>query len=406
MKKYIILTSDIRRIGGMQCMVAGKVKYLRSQGWDVYVLFNGMLTKSGCIITELDKYLDGRISEMIYPPSFYTRRQVNRIVEKMVSVVGSDNSADTILESHSDRTALWAELLARRIHAKHYFLMCTEHYEGKDYFYQPYLDFFKFKHQRREIAAEVPEAYGKLFGEKYQIKEEEKYIFALDEDPVQEVNNPLVESIVKDEWSIGYIGRTEKGYFPNIVNGICKFADRHIDKKISFIIIGDTSWRKEELQKCRSHSNIRIIELGNVVPIPKSFFNKVDVVIAGSGSARCSVYEGIPTILADSLNFLSDGLLGYETKDFLYNGDPTALCGFDESLEKVLVDQIHKKMKFDFIPKMSPGECVEQNLKLFSKSEPSFSYYDSNIICKGAKHPILTSKLFISKFIRNTFMRV
>lgn len=39
-KFFVIFTSDIHSVGGMQMYTAGKAKYLKENGWEVQVFFS------------------------------------------------------------------------------------------------------------------------------------------------------------------------------------------------------------------------------------------------------------------------------------------------------------------------------------------------------------------------------
>lgn len=78
------------------------------------------------------------------------------------------------------------------------------------------------------------------------------------------------------------------------------------------LIVGNVDDRKEWLhQKLDKASNLVLTCLGDLVPIPRTLFSKIDVVIGSSGCAECSVVEGVPTIVSDAENSLANGILGY-----------------------------------------------------------------------------------------------
>lgn len=387
-KKYIIVTDNICMVGGIQFWVSGKVNYLESQGWKVFVLFSAIGKQHHAITPTLDKYLTGQLCELEYPPAYYGKCQTNRILKKIRNIVGEKVCKENVVvESHTSKGALWAELLAEYYGGKHFMFVCNEKFRGPNKFFDPYLDFFAFKYRRGEIAVEVSGELQKLFESHLIVDAAREKIFLLDEDPVQEVKNEQIETIDKADWTICYIGRSEKNYVPNIIMGVSNFAKNHPDKRIQFVILGDSSSRKDIIaQECKPIKNLSIVELGNVVPIPKLLFKKVDVVIAGSGSARCAVYENVVTILANPETTLSSGLLGYDTKDFLYSTDSEIQDSFDNQLERVLVDKMQEKMKFDFIPKNGPEVCTRQNLDLIYSSASIKEYYPSKIIREKRPH--------------------
>lgn len=381
-KRYIFITDSINMVGGIQFWLVGKTKYLESQGWDVYVLFSDIGKHQHAVVTSLDKYLDGQIPGLALPPCVYPKPMRERILIKMKKIVASKGDSDeTIIETHSPVGALWAEPFAERLNGKHVMFICNEKYHGPGTWYDPFIEFFDFKHRRKELAGEVNGEIQKLFADYKTVSPEQDYIFLLDDDPVHEVINERVEALTRKDWNICYIGRPNKSYVPNVLEGVTNFSKSHTDKEIHFIIVGDCSEIRAKIDDLMSPlNNVTITELGNVVPIPKSLFTKTDVVIAGSGSARCAVYAGVPTILANPDTNLASGLLGYDIHgDYIFC--KTEIEGsFDKHLERVFVDKIQEKESFDFIPKQGPDVCTIQNLQLISESIQKKEYYPSELL--------------------------
>lgn len=378
--KYIFITGDIHPIGGMQLLVAGKAEILESQGWEVYIFFPTHET-GACALASLDKYNEGGFCELTLPPYKWTARTRKNVIEKMCRIIGSIKEEEIIIESHSDRTSQWGEILAAKIHAKHMLLLCNETYRGKDKYYLENLDFYDFKHRRKEVAGEMDDIIFKLFEGYKTVPENEIYIFKYDENPIRDVNNEKVNAIKKYDWNIGYIGRIEKGYVPNIIKSIAIFAKDNPHKSIQFVIVGNIEARRGLIEATFDGiSNLTVTLLDDVVPIPKSLFMKLDVVIAGSGSAKCAAYENVYTIIADASNFQANGVLGYDTNDQLYHRH-VVQTSFDKALENVLIKKKYDSMKNILPPYMGPEECTAQNFELIQNSNPIKEYYPEEKIC-------------------------
>ena len=70
-----------------------------------------------------------------------------------------------------------------------------------------------------------------------------------------------------------------------------------LKNRFNLLIVGNVDDRMDWLhQKLDKASNLVLTCLGDLVPIPRSFFEKVDVAIGGSGCARCAAQEKVPTI--------------------------------------------------------------------------------------------------------------
>lgn len=380
-KVYIFMTENIHPIGGMQLLTSGKAKVLERQGWEVIIFFPAF-ARGHCAIEELDKYDTGGMLELSLPPYKWPRTTRKKVIRKMCGLIGAVSAEDTIIiESHVDRLCQWGELLAAEIHVKHMIFACNETYRGKGKYYAECLEFFDWKHKRKELVGENSGMFDLLFEGFKEVPLNEVYIFMFDENPVRDVKNKLVEEISSYDWNIGYIGRLEKGYVPNIIQSVATFAKWHKNKRIQFIIVGDITSRKDLIRETfKECSNVYINELGNVVPIPKSLFNKLDAVIAGSGSAKCAAYEGVYTILADADNFRSNGVYGYDTSDHLYCGQMEQ-TSFEESLEKVLVKKEYENRQSNLPPYMNPEECTKQNFELIEASSQNMEYYPEDKLC-------------------------
>ena len=379
--KYIIFTCDIHPIGGMQLLTAGKAEVLESMGWEVFVFFpaHGM---GRCALPYLDKYNNGGICELTLPPFKWSKHNITNTIDRMCSIIGTcAKNERIIIESHYDIASQWGEILASRIKAKHMLFLCNEIYRGKGKYYVEFLDYYDFKHKRRELAGEMDDILYKLFDGYKTVPNDETYIFKYDENPIRDIENDKISAIERLDWNICYIGRVEKQYVPNIVCDVIRFAKIHPDKKIQFIFVGDISARRKLIESSlKGVSNIKLLELGDVVPIPKSLFKKIDVVIAGSGSAKCAAYEGVFTIVADASNSLANGVLGYDTNDELYHSH-VKQTSFDIVLESVLVERRYDQMASILPPYMGPRECVEQNFELIKNSCSTLEYYSVKELC-------------------------
>ena len=379
--KYIIITGDIHPIGGMQLLTSGKAEVLENLGWEVYVFFP--THESGkCVLPYLDKYNEGGFFELTLPPYKWTKTTREKVFARMRCIIGAcKNDEQIIIESHSDRTSQWGEILASRVNAKHMLFLCNEIYRGKGKYYLENLDFYDFKHRRKELAGEMADILFKLFEGYKQIHEDEIYIFKYDENPVRDVINEKIDSIERYDWNICYIGRSQKGYFPNIIQGVADFSRNHSEKEIQLIFVGDISERRKKIHSVLgSIGNLKLTPLGDVAPIPKELFKKVDVVIAGSGSAKCAAYEGTYTIIADASNFFANGVLGYDTNDELYHSHGNQVA-FDSALEKVLVDRAYDLKNNILPPYKGPKECTEQNFELIEKSCNFLEFYPEEKLC-------------------------
>lgn len=374
MKKYIIFTADIHPIGGMQNYVAGKVKYLEKKGWSVNVFFNGDHSDT-CAMPNMNRFIAGGFWELTFPPQYWPRVIRNHVFGEMLQQIGPIDG-EVIIESQSDALALWGEELASKIKAKHFCFNCNERFRGPGKYYAEYMDFFDFKHKRREIAGIKDNSMSLLFEGYKEVPNEENYVFvAANEGPVQDVEDYRIDQIKKLDWNIAYIGRIEKGYVNQILAGVKDLSDSHRTKSIQMVFVGDVGSKKAEIEQIFKNTNVTCVFLGNCVPIPRKLFAKLDVVVAGSGCARCAAYENVMTIVADADNYLANGVLGIDTFDTLYHEQDIRQMTYKEALENVLDSTKYNGKNVCFPKRMNCEVYYNQHFELIEKSNPKQEYY-------------------------------
>ena len=382
------MTTSTKSAGGNQCYLAAKAKFLESEGWDVYVFCCAPKPKSiHCPIESLEKYIEkGNITAMGIPPFLLPKFMANHTINRMVKVVGTRNeNEECIVESHMDVDSQWGELLAVRIGARHYIYAMPEDYRVKTPYYVPKMDFYIYKFKRHEIMGSMI-TFSRLFDGYMTVSENDfPAPVLIDECPIQDVKNETVEALEKKDWNICYIGRGNKGYVPNIIADVANFAQKHSDKKLQLVFVTDSIAQYTDLLndvKVKS-KNLNIENLGMLHPIPSSLYKKIDVVIAGSGSARHSCEEGAIVIVADPESKQSAGILGYETMNSVFRDEDSVVSDFCDALTRVLVEESYKGKENRWPKRLGVEKCTEQNFWLFSQAEKELKYYDEKKLLEG-----------------------
>ena len=346
-KVYIFFTVDIRLLGGIQLYVTAKSKYLEENGWDVITFFDGY-ESGNCVINYLNKFLKYEIFGLRCSPYDLPEIIYRRLINRMEKLINLSPDNEIVIESHVHESAMWGELLAERINAKHICLLCNETFKGPNKHYCDKIDFYDFKHKRHELAGISYDSLKLLFEGYKEVADEESYSFVAITGPTSEdIDNAKVDNLDRAFWNICYFGRSDKGYVPKIIDDVAAFAKKHSDKSINFVIIGDSSVIDRVLDlKFNDIKNVSLKRMGDLVPIPKRLFGKVDVVIAGAGCAAVSVGNNAITIIADAKNYLSNGVYGCDTDSIFYCNSHTKQTDFCTSLERVLVDRLYEGMHF------------------------------------------------------------
>lgn len=146
------------------------------------------------------------------------------------------------------------------------------------------------------------------------------------------------------------------------------------------------------------NKNLKVTELGFLHPIPQSLFNKIDVVIAGSGSARHSAEAGAIVLIADPETNMSDGILGYETMSLLYKEKDAVVSDFYNALIRVLVNKVHLTLKNKYPKTGGVKYTVQKQFLLFNKSSKDVQYYDEKLLVQGNHNLYITFKIAMHNY--------
>lgn len=322
MKKYIFFTCAIQPMGGAQNYVRSKIRYLKARGWKTYIIYSGT-QKDKCQFQELNDYIEGGFPILYKNPcDIYGSLEFYIALYKMLGYVEYDKTKECEywIESHHDYDSIWAEILSRILKAKHLCLLTQENYFAKGMHYQEYIKYFDFKLERNELFGISPHSIHNLFLEYKNIEISDKYKFgAYAYENVADITCKMIENLPECDYTIGYMGRCEKDYFPLIVDGVGNFANKYSVKSILFLVMGSAGERELTiLDELKKFNNIIVKYLGVFNPIPKVFFNKIDVMVAGSGCARISYLQNVMTIIPHALKLQPIGILGYTTQETLY----------------------------------------------------------------------------------------
>lgn len=198
-----------------------------------------------------------------------------------------------------------------------------------------------------------------------------------EQDAVQDIDF-RIENVERLDWNICHIGRANKDYVPYVIKGVGELARRHPDKTINFIMVGKADKRMDLIEQTfEGCANVLVTLLGNMVPIPRILFSRVDVVCAISQSALFSANEGILTICASTVDeSKTPGVLGYDMEESMH-GKPT--FSYVEALENVLLKRLYDG-KNNSLPKIRPAEeYYDLFWSIVQHAAPSKEYYTERL---------------------------
>lgn len=336
MKKYVFLTEHLSGLTGSQRYVNNKCKLLRENGWEVIVLWNyniGPVQLENVKCFDRLKYI---YHELKFYPSWFTKKQRNKVLEKLASVIGEADQI--VIESNKLELGAWGEFLAKKLHCKHICFVVTEQIKihNKETF-----EFCYAKMKKNEFFTITDSAVKYLFSNFVAVEHSENYYWdAIQGVEVAKYNFPIFDNFPQSDFTITSFGRW-KGYFPYMLEELKYFMLQHHDKTFNLFFLGDLR-NETEIKESLSLNNVHLaIHPQGVEVVPLQIFTKSDVVIATAGCAWLSVFNGCKTISMDINRNVPLGLLRYTTLESnTYSGKYENNKSLSEWLHTLLIDKV------------------------------------------------------------------
>lgn len=379
MKTYVFIIRRICNITGAQQYVYNKLRYLESNGWRV-LIFSSLHGK--ILIHEFERFKNNIIPSLYLSPVCFRNSEVEYTINRIIKEVGNIDGAECIVESDSFQRAIWAEMVASRLKGRHlaFFMQQKHSYDDK------MKDFLMFKYKRHELAVINNALINQMLGNVEQ-REDTKisaYCNNVIDDCEDHYSNLLDESA---DYTLGSLGRLDKGCVPGIVDGLCSYVNSYPSKKFNIVMIGDALIKGREKtirKKLNLCNNVHLVMTGNVYPVPSSFLKNIDVMVSTAGAAVATYLAGVPTITVHPKSGEPIGVIGldYEigTKSMYDPG-----CGF--TIDKCIDRAIKERTNIVFSGNL--GEEYIQNMNKEFNRQLSFvkiaetnEYYDENLLRK------------------------
>lgn len=387
--KYVFLTNSMGGYSGGPSYVQTKMNYLRDKGWEVQVFDSTGFTNARIEIPGLKEFEKNRIQELFFNPFLLRKNRREKVIDEIIDKIGTDDRI--VIESNTVSMSVWGELLASRIGAKHIVFLLSERLAISDISLYRY---FKFKSLRGEFFSISANAFKNLMHrfETFENVEAEKYHWAAKMSvPIEDVECECLNNRDKADYNIGHFGR-KKGYFDYMFDQVKRFANKHQDKSINFVLLG-----VDDIPQTLSEnlpSNVQLMLIPAQQPIPKMFFDKSDVVVATAGCAYMSYLFGAKVISMDIYKNLPLGVLGYTTRDGnLRSADNHNNLSLSDTLENVLVKGMYKRQPSLTITPSDKG--LDYHMTYVTPSDGK--YYDvSHVVMPISKLYAIVIKVFLS----------
>lgn len=399
MKTYVLIFGFANIVAGGPIYDSNKIKYLKERGWTVNVL---PTDKGKIYIKPLEEYANLSFPFIKISPFLFTKSELKKKIDILASNITL--SDEIVIETGTDYTAMWGELLAKRLNAKHIVIFLDEKNPKVNKYTANY---YKFKYQRNELASISLKSMKYIFGSFIDLKKfENKILSATCSNVVANVDSNMLNEIKDSDYVIGSIGRLDKPFVPLIIDSICEFANTKKDSSIFVCLFGGAeddivSQVKRKLDKC---SNIDYFVSGYIWPIPQSTFRKIDVFISAAGSARVSANQGVPTIKIDVINYRPEGILT-DIKSFKCETLENKNANVIDYLNEILIN--NRKYKINGIIDLDKewnDICMkfDKHMEFYSNSCLKKEYYRTNKIWDGTIRTLL-KKIFFSFYDINKY---
>ncbi len=372
---FVVFMGDLHEMGGGPLFVLEFIRYLEKLNWNILLISTGVPIGKNQV-EELNKYIRYGNPVFRYKPSEFSEVEIDIIKNDYLREIKGKYKKVFVFSFYFEG-ALWGELFAKELGGKHVICDVNEPKEEVIQKYISYKDFFSFKYQRGEFysTAGMTDYILNIFHMNHikgdEIKEKMFY------NPIQEYAVKEIEDIYRLDYNIAYIGRPNKPYFYHVLEAVREFALNRKDKQVQFLIMGDAKNYYEYIcKRLLIVNNLKVVFLGVLFPIPKELYRKVDAVIAGSGSAQISAYEGKPVIVPNAINYMSNGIMGYtcDNNESVVSNNNTNRKIIND-LEDALISKMYLKKPFIMpIKGESTGFCKQMMDRFNNKA--SIQYYN------------------------------
>lgn len=321
MNKYIILTPQIGNMGGGQMFVCNKAEYLANLGWEVTICY---FTESPVLIKKMLDFNRVYAPKIAWGINFYTPCQVKKIVNEITGQIKFSSQDEIVVESHLCFLALWGELIAEKLCAKHIINSFEEEIPSFNY---NTISFFEYKLKRWECVNASEKSLRRLF-KKYFKEEYNRYnhktTFYCSNVSTDEVDTSRIILPDSSTFNIISIGRLNKPYIQTMLSELSYFTTKYKRTNIGLIFVGaspDGSVEKDIIAIFSKQDNVRIYLLGYMYPIPLNVIKCANIAISTSNAVLVTYEQGIPTIAVDASDNFAIGLYGINTVNKVFRKD-------------------------------------------------------------------------------------
>lgn len=392
-RTYILIGAAGGFISGGPIYQRNKAVYMKQQGWNVYYL---SCCHGKVFVHGLEEFIVGVFTFLCKPAFCYPKKYQARLLDYILNRIPKI-SDEIVIETGTDYTAYWGELLAERVKGKHIVGLLDEY---NDHITTKVSAFYQFKYNRKELACISDEVMLHIFGDLIPQCILQPYSLPFYCTNSLDTNKPdWIADIPQADLVVGYIGRLEKNAVPVVVDGIKKYALKNPNKRIAFLCIGGTDNHLVSQRIYDSFSNVRNIKVyitGLLFPIPVSCVEKCDLVFSTAGSCSVGVKAGVPTVRIHQLTNIPEGfIVSLKSREYQKCSDGNTvydyICMFCRGIN------IPKLDKYDLSQNWTDAvACFNKHIDFLLNSVQTREYFDFSLIPLSLKERCqrLTMSLF------------
>lgn len=374
MKKYVFIAPTLANMGGAQMYIRNKLLYLRQKDWVVSIIrAEGGFAQ----LSELQEF-DVIVPELAFDIFCFSKRKRKKIVNFISNTIDANSFDEVIIESTCISEGSWAEAVASKIGAKHLLFLLQENNFVDN---KGMRDFFTFKHQRKELVGISETSLLQLFEHFNPITPDISYSLPAYCNNVEaDIDHPLLHTVEKKKYDaiVGCLSRLDKPFIIPSIGDFCKYANNNNEKRFLLLMIGGAPKGSGIEDKIitlvkTETSNVEIMVLGYLYPVPTKLLELCDVFFSSAGSAIVCMRSGAPTIVYDGNDYKPIGILGRTTNSLLFRDENEPPLNFSMLMEQILTKKrfIKEQPSFqDGLPDFST------HLEYLSTTKQEKKYFD------------------------------
>lgn len=342
MNCYVFIFEYHDYISGAPIYYSNKIRFLKEKGWRTIVI--SCKSKGKTYVEGIRESSIGGFDFLIDAPNLFSKKELKKSINSICKLI--PRNYNVVIETGTDWTAYWGELIAKNVGAQHYIFFLDEYNHRIN---KNNSKFFEFKYKRGELLCIEDNIMITTFSKFFKVKKPMSFT-AWCTNSIKDFSSDLIEQINRSDYNIGYIGRLEKNCVMQIIENVIKFSQTVKPKNIKLIFFGGGP--KQSLDKIKNkldvYDNIEYFITGYMWPFPLKALKKCDLFIATAGSARVALHSGVPTVILDVLDskplyFLKNDSQAVST---LKNKDDKSI--YDYIYSSLILNEAPAPDKFDF----------------------------------------------------------